>query len=462
MSKWYPTDTRKKVLEMYRDGTPVNEIVTRNGISRGRVYEWVREANLPHRRKSHYSKKNLSTEAAYNATTLTLAERKALIDQFRISKNKTKFAKEHHIPRSTLYNWMKNDCLIQDYKGETIDMKMYYEALRSNNKLQQIIEVLHSVNCTVFAPLHVKLTALERLSGQYSDRVLCEALKVNRTTLFHHMNDNKRENTWYNLRRNKLKNIIVDIYNEHNQIPGVRKIRALMQEQGYAVSEKIVRELMIDLGISSIRNGAKDIYLQKVKEYNEINLKNICPGDRPDQVWVSDFTYFKYLGKLFSVCIIMDQCSRRVLAYKVGQNSTTQMLTYCFNNAMALRNPTPPLIFHSDQGCQYTSATFKNLLAKNGVLQSLSRRGTPTDNAIIESFNSSFKREILYRRDFQSVREFKEKISEYIIYYNTKRPHESLGYVTPVAYEEKFLMPECPNTSSNPDNQVCSDTPLKS
>ena len=127
------------------------------------------------------------------------------------------------------------------------------------------------------------------------------------------------------------------------------------------------------------------------------------------------------------------------------------MLTYCFNNAMALRKPTTPLIFHSDQGCQYTSTAFRNLLKANGVIQSFSRRGTPTDNPIIECFNSSFKREELYRRDYQSVREFKKRIFDYITYYNENRPHESLGYVTPSVFEQRFLLSECPDSSSSPD-----------
>ena len=451
MNKRHSLDIRKMVLEMYRDGYPVEKILQKSKVSRSRMYALVREAGLPHRKQKRHEQHTSANEA--DISSISLKEKKKIIDQFQISKNKSAFATEHHIPRSTLYNWSNNDNLIQDQNGNTVDMKMYSEALRSNEKLKKIIEVLHNVPCTRFSPLPVRMAAMEALADQYSANVLCEALCVNRSTFHHHMEDNKRENTWFNFRRNKLKKAIVEIYNEHNQIPGVKKIRALLQEQGNDVSEKMVRELMVELGISSIRNDAKEIYLSKAKEYDEINLKNLCPGDQPDQVWVNDFTYFNLQGKAFYVCIIMDQCSRRVIAHKVGQKSTTQMLSYCFNNAMILRKPAPPLIFHSDQGCQYTSNTFRNLLRANGVIQSFSRRGTPTDNAIIESFNSSFKREELYRHDYQSVREFKERIANYIKYYNENRPHESLGYVTPAAFEQRFLLPNCPDTTSNPDNQ---------
>ena len=112
----------------------------------------------------------------------------------------------------------------------------------------------------------------------------------------------------------------------------------------------------------------------------------------------------------------MDACTRVVIAYKVGRKATTQMLTQCFKKAMNSRqiNPEYTFVFHSDQGAQYTSYAFKNLLRQYDVRQSFSRRGKPTVNAMIESFNSNFKREELYRHTYLSERKFKALISEYI------------------------------------------------
>ena len=449
MSKPYPLEIRKNVLEMYRDDVPVAEIIRQTGVSNGCMHSWIREAGLPKRRQCPKKPDPIPPVIATDISNLTLEQRKSLVDGFKASKNKAAFAIEHKISRSTLYSWSKIDDFIQDYQHKTINMKMYYEVIRAKEKLQQIIEVLQRVRCTASSPLRVKMAEMECLTDQYSINVLCKALCVNRTTFLHHLNDNKRENAWFNIRRNELRAIIEGIYNDQNQIPGVKKIQALLKKQGHTVSERIVRELMQELGISSIRNNAKQIYLSKSKEENEINLKNMYPGDCPDQIWVSDFTYFRIQGKTFSVCIIMDCCSRRILAHKVGLKSTTQMLTYCFNNAMVLRKPPRPLVFHSDQGAQYTSYSFKNFLKERGVIQSFSRRGKPTDNAMIESFNSSFKREELYRHDYLSVRAFKEKISEYIKYYNERRPHESLNYETPASFELKHLTASCPDTHLN-------------
>lgn len=89
MNKLYSLDTRKKVLEMYRDGIPVDEIIQNNNISRGRMYAWVREANLPHRRKNSVCPESKSFSAMTDPSSMSLAKRKALIDQFRISKNES-------------------------------------------------------------------------------------------------------------------------------------------------------------------------------------------------------------------------------------------------------------------------------------------------------------------------------------------------------------------------------------
>ena len=127
------------------------------------------------------------------------------------------------------------------------------------------------------------------------------------------------------------------------------------------------------------------------------------------------------------------------------------MLTQCFKKAISSRQikSEHTLVFHSDQGAQYTAYVFKNLLRQYGVKQSFSRRGKPTDNAMIESFNRSFKTEELYRHEYLSERKFKSLISKYIENYNFSRPHESLNYDTPMHYEQALLMQDCPTPGSD-------------
>ncbi len=131
MNKRHSLDIRKMVLEMYRDGYPVEKILQKSKVSRSRMYALVREAGLPHRKQKRHEQHTSANEA--DISSISLKEKKKIIDQFQISKIKSAFATEHHIPRSTLYNWSNNDNLIQDQNGNTVDMKMYrhdYQSVR--------------------------------------------------------------------------------------------------------------------------------------------------------------------------------------------------------------------------------------------------------------------------------------------------------------------------------------------
>jgi len=447
LNQIYSPDYRKIVLNMYTSGMRVEEIARQTTVSRSNIFKWIQEADLPRHRKRQSCLPDIPTDNNQETTLLTLVEKKELVDGFLASKNKSQYARDHHIPRSTLYRWSKQNDIIQAYNGKTINVKMYLEACRTIEKKQRIIDVLQHVHCTVYAPLHIRMSEMDRLIGEYGKNVLCDALRVDHGTYANHLKRNKREKSWFIIRREELKTAIEKTYHEYNQILGIRKIHAILKQQGYRVSEHMVGELMKELGLSSIRNSAKQIYLSTVKEYeNEINLKNRFPCYLPNQHWRSDFTFFPVGQIKYCICIIMDACTRVIISYKIGRKATTQMLTQCFKKAIELRKPDQNLIFHSDQGAQYTSFAFKNLLREYDIRQSFSRRGTPTDNAMIESFNHSFKSEELYRHVYLSDKKFRECVASYIETYNMKRPHESLNYDTPMHYEQQLLKQDCPNT----------------
>lgn len=187
MNQIYSPEIQQKVLGLYQSAIPVKEIVLRTGVSRSRVYAFINSANLPRQRKR--SGPAVENESPIKAAPfMNLDVRKQLIDGFQACDNKSQFAQDHQIPRSTLYRWSRNyGSLIQAYNGKTINIKMYYEVLRSNEKLQNIIEVLQSVHCTVFSPLQEKMAEMERLNDQFSRRVLCAALCVDRATYANHL-----------------------------------------------------------------------------------------------------------------------------------------------------------------------------------------------------------------------------------------------------------------------------------
>lgn len=114
------------------------------------------------------------------------------------------------------------------------------------------------------------------------------------------------------------------------------------------------------------------------------------------------------------------------------------MVTSTFRQAYENRGRPQGLMFHSDRGAQYISDTFRLLLRDYGVTQSFSNSGKPYDNAVIESFFSTFKKEEAYRRNYRSENEFKKSVDEYIVFYNERRPHNTLAFKSPNRFEELY------------------------
>lgn len=314
-----------------------------------------------------------------------------------------------------------------------------FSALKKRvEKLEGIIQVLKSVDCTVSAPLQDKLKALETLYGQFSVHTLCDALEVPRGTFYNHILRNKKENKSYQLRRTELSEQIRQIYDESDQIYGAKKISAVLKSRGVATSDKMVSELMQEMNLASIRTGAKRLYMRFHAQKKNDRLGKQFSASAPNQIWVSDVTYFAYNKKMYYICAILDLYSRKVLSYKISQKHSSQLITSTFRSAYEDRRPAEGLIFHSDRGTQYTAFAFQKLLKTLHVEQSFSPSGKPCHNAAMESFFASLKREELYRRNYHSVEEFKECVRKYMDFYNMERPHSTLGYRAPNTYDSLY------------------------
>lgn len=345
---------------------------------------------------------------------------------------------ETGLARSTIYSWLKPYHTTVTKAGTSITLQEFTFLKRRVEKLESIIKVLKSVNCTSSSPLQDRLKALEPLYGQFSTRTLCDALEVSRGTFYNHIFRNKKTNKSYQIRRAQLSEQIRQVYEENNQIYGAKKIKAVLAERGIVTSDKMVSELMQEMNISSISSGAKRNYLKFNAGKKKDKLKMDFSVSTPNQVWVSDVTIFKLSSKAYYICAILDLYSRKVISYKISQKQSAQLITSTFRLAYAERRPQRGLFFHSDRGSQYTSYAFQKLLKRCCVEQSFSPTGSPYHNAVMESFFSSLKREELYRRNYHSVIEFKDCVQKYIQFYNTERPHSTLRYKTPDAHESLY------------------------
>ena len=133
-----------------------------------------------------------------------------------------------------------------------------------------------------------------------------------------------------------------------------------------------------------------------------------------------------------------DRCSRKVVGWNVRETMPEDLVSGALRRALAVRRPPAGLHVHSDQGSQYTATRFKDLIAQNGALQSMSRRGNCCDNAHAESFWSRFKAELLDGGSFPGLAEATLEISHHVAYYNAERLHSALGYYSPNHFETQF------------------------
>ena len=348
----------------------------------------------------------------------------------------TEISKEYGLARSTIYAWVKeyNETI---RRRKPIDM---HEVLLLRQQCEQqnlIIEILKSASCTIDAPQKERYEAIKKLSGKYSTALLCKALNVPKGSYYNYILRNKNENTEAARRRAEVTPIIEKIFNDSKQIFGAWKIHAILQGMGYHISPNTVAAIMHENGWFSVRGGAKKKYM-KLQERKRNLLNQRFDVSRPNEVWVGDVTQFLYNDRKFFICVILDLYARKVVSYRISPSNSTQLTKGTFKAAYESRNPTN-LLFHSDQGCNYTSKAYVSYLKQLGVTQSFSRAYTPYDNSVIESFFKSLKSEKLYRTDFRSEREFREAVKDYIHNYNSARPHSKLKYKTPDEYEAVYF-----------------------
>ena len=167
-------------------------------------------------------------------------------------------------------------------------------------------------------------------------------------------------------------------------------------------------------------------------------MKQQFTVSRPNEVWVSDVTELQFDKSKLYLCVIIDLFARKIIGYRISEKNNTPLLKKAIDSAYKSREPQGPLLFHSDQGANYTSRTIRVLLASLNIKQSFSRPGMPYDNSVCESFFSIFKQEEFYRVKYKTKAELLKGVNSFMTFYNSKRPHSILRYRTPDAFEEDY------------------------
>ena len=155
---------------------------------------------------------------------------------------------------------------------------------------------------------------------------------------------------------------------------------------------------------------------------------------RPNCIWVGDLMHLAVGGRWWYLAVVLDQCSRRVLAWRLGTIRDARLTRALVDAAIRRRRPPAGLIFHSDRGSEFLGTVFRTRLTANGLRQSMTRGGAPGENAHMESFFHSLKADVIHGRSFQTVTALRHQLRRYMRYYNHQRLHSALDYQSPVDY----------------------------
>ena len=237
-----------------------------------------------------------------------------------------------------------------------------------------------------------------------------------------------------------LKEVIKEVFDEHKGRYGSIRIGKVLNQRGIHANRKRISRLMREMNLCprGTRYHYKK-YNSKIRGEERPNLLNqVFLTDSKNKIWVGDITYIPTkIGTLY-LAVFVDLFSRKVVGWSMGNRMKDHLVIEAFLQAYGKERPKAGLIVHTDQGSQYTSGNFRAILSKHGATHSNSRKGNPYDNAVMESFYLTIKRELIQGSHYATPEQAQKEIFKYIeLYYNTKRIHSSLGYLSPSQFEKQ-------------------------
>lgn len=228
------------------------------------------------------------------------------------------------------------------------------------------------------------------------------------------------------------------VFEQSRQTYGVRRVFKQLRRSGMAVSRKLVQKLMHQ---EDIRPRRKRAFKRTTDSNHKLpvsrnHLRRQFVVDKPNMVWVSDITYIETREGWLYLSAFIDLYSRKVVGWSMSDRMTADLVVSAFDMAIKHRGQVLPALVHSDRGSQYASESFRRRLKK--CKQSMSRKGNCWDNAVAESFFGALKSELVYQKTFTTRKEAEMHVFDYVeIFYNRTRLHSTLGYLSPIEFEQK-------------------------
>jgi len=283
---------------------------------------------------------------------------------------------------------------------------------------------------------------IEAHKREFSIVKMCRVLKVSTSGYYKWLAKQAAPITEKEEYKMKVTQKIKQSFHESYGTYGSPRVHKDLLEWGYPLSQKTVANIMRVLELCATQ--PRSYVTTTDSNHDALVYPNILNRmfyvEEPDQVWVADITYIRRLEGWVYLASIMDLYSRKIVAWEMADHMKVDLVLIALKKAFLIRRPKKGLIHHSDRGAQYCSTEYIELLKKHGCKISMSKKGDPYDNACIESFHATIKKEMIYRQKFQTKKAAFKAINSYISnFYNERRRHSTLGYRSPSQFERLTL-----------------------
>ncbi|HFI1398827.1 TPA: IS3 family transposase, partial [Escherichia coli] len=320
----------------------------------------------------------------------------------------------------------------------TAERQRLKELERENRELRRSNDILRQASAYfceggVRPPLEKMMPLLDKLREQYGVGPLCSELHIAPSTYYHcqqqrHHPDKRSARAQ---RDDWLKKEIQRVYDENHKIYGVRKVWRQLLREGIRVARCTVARLMAVMGLAGVLRGKKvrtTISRKAVAAGDRVNRQFVA--ERPDQLWVADFTYVSTWQGVVYVAFIIDVFAGYIVGWRVSSSMETTFVLDALEQALWARRPSGT-VHHSDKGSQYVSLAYTQRLKEAGLLASTGSTGDSYDNAMAESINGLYKAEVIHRKSWKNRAEVELATLTWVDWYNNRRLLERLGHTPP-------------------------------